>query len=218
MHEAGGVTDRYDLRRESFVLDSRHPGEIMSYAMERGPQTHRITVDEYHRMAEVGLLAPDARVELIEGVIIDMAPIGSAHGRCVDHLNERLVLAVHGRAIVRTQGAVELSRFSEVEPDIALLRFQREGYGEANPLGPDVLLVIEVADSSVEYDFGTKLELYARYRVSEVWILNLRTKVLHFFRSRSDLGYAEKDETRAPGVLPLPSLGLTVDLSDLIRE
>src|SRR5262245_1095326 len=79
MHEASGVTDRYDLWRGSLALDSRHPGEIMSYAMERGSRTHRITADEFQRMAKVGLLAPNARVELVEGVIVDMAPIRTVH-------------------------------------------------------------------------------------------------------------------------------------------
>jgi Uma2 family endonuclease len=188
----------------------------MSYAMEQGPRTHRITVDEFHRMAEVGLLAPDARVELIEGVIIDMAPIGGTHGKCVDLINERLVLAVHGRAIVRTQGAVELSRTCEVQPDVALLRHRQGGYSD-NPEAPDTLLVIEVSDSSTEYDFDTKLKLYARYGVPEVWIFNIRTARLHFFRSRNHLGYAEETSTTAPGLLPLPSLGLTVDLSGLAQ-
>ncbi|MEJ0037015.1 MAG: Uma2 family endonuclease [Gammaproteobacteria bacterium] len=189
----------------------------MSYAMEHGPRPHRITVDEFHRMAEVGLLAPDARVELIEGVIIDMALIGGPHGRAVDHICERLILAVHGRAIVRTQGAVELSRLCEVQPDIALLKHREDGYDD-NPEAADTLLLIEVADSSAGYDFGTKLKLYARYGVPEVWILSVGTGTLHFFRSRTDLGYSEEGSTTTPGVLTLPSLGgLTVDLSGLIR-
>ena len=185
--------------------------------MNQWPQPHRLNVDEYYKMAEAGQLAPDARVELIEGVIIDMAPIGSTHGRYVDFINERLVLAVHGRAIVRTRGALELSRWCEVQPDVAVLKFQKEGYDDSNPQGPDVLLAIEVADSSAEYDFGTKLQLYARYGVPEVWILGVRTATLRFFRARNDLGYAEQSETQSPGAILLSSLGLTVDLSGLIR-
>ena len=190
----------------------------MSYAMEQGPRTHRITVDEFIRMAEVGLLAPDARVELVEGVIVDMAPIGPVHGRDVDLLSKRLVRAVGDDAIVRTQGAVRLSDDTQLQPDLALLRFREDGYVERNPAGSDILLVVEVADSSVDYDFGRKLRLYARCGVQEVWILNVQTDTLHFFRSRSDIGYREEDSTRKPEVIPLPSLGLTVDLSGLIRE
>src|SRR5262249_44365570 len=91
MRGALRVTDRYDLWRGDLVIDSRHPGEIMSYAMEQGPRTHRITVDELLRMDEAGLLAPDARVELIEGVIVDMPPIGPVHARDVELLTERFI-------------------------------------------------------------------------------------------------------------------------------
>src|SRR3954454_23089637 len=96
----------------------------MSYAMERGPRTHRITVDELIRMAEVGLLAPDARVELIEGVIVDMAPVGTVHATDVDLIAERFILAVHGKAIVRVQNPVQLSDDTLPQPDIALLKFR----------------------------------------------------------------------------------------------
>jgi Uma2 family endonuclease len=189
----------------------------MSYAMEYGPRPHRITVDEYLRMAELGLLASDARVELIEGVIVDMAPIGTAHMTDVDLLGERFVLAVHGKAIVRIQGPVQLSDDTLPQPDVALLRFRKDRYRQKHPGPSDILLVIEVAGSSVDYDFGRKLELYARYGVQEVWVLNVQTDTLHFFRSRTDAGYREETSTTKPGVLALPSLGLTVDLSGLTR-
>lgn len=188
----------------------------MSYAMEQGPRTHRITVDEFIRMAEVGLLAPDARVELIEGVIVDMAPIGPVHGRDVDLLSKRFMLAVGDDAIVRTQGPVQLNDDTQLQPDVAILRFRADGYIDRNPAGPDILLAVEVADSSVEYDFGRKLKLYARYGVQEVWVLNVQTGALHFFRSRTDVGYREEGSTREPRLIPLPSLGRTVDLSGLV--
>jgi Uma2 family endonuclease len=190
----------------------------MSYAMERGPQTHRITVDEFIRMAEVGLLAPDARVELIEGVIVDMSPIGTVHARDVDLITKRFILAVNDKAIVRTQGCVQLSVDTLPQPDIAVLKFRKDGYIRKHPAPSDILLVVEVADSSVDYDFGRKLKLYARYGVREVWVLNVQTNTLHFFRSRTETGYREEGFTREPGLLALPSLGLTVDLSGLIHE
>lgn len=189
----------------------------MSYAMEQGPRTHRITAEEFMQMAKVGLLAPNARVELIEGVIVDMAPIGTVHARDVDMISERFTLAVHGKAIVRTQSAVQLSDDTMPQPDIALLKFREDGYIRKHPAGSDILLVVEVADSSVDYDFGRKLKLYARYGVQEVWVLNVQTDTLHFFRSRTDVGYREEGTTKKPGVLPLPSLGLSVDLTGLVR-
>ena len=190
----------------------------MSYAMEEGPRPHRITVDEYHRMAEVGLLAPDARVELIEGVIIDMAPIGPPHCSAVDFLNELLVLAVSGRAIVRTQGAVRLNRWTEPQPDIAVLKPRLGHYRQAHPSGKDIYLVIEVSESSLKFDLNAKAKLYARYGVPEVWVVDLNANVLHFFRGRSDLGYRDVTSTKTPGVLEVPSLGVTVDLSRLFRD
>jgi Uma2 family endonuclease len=189
----------------------------MSYAMERGPRPYRITADEFIRMAQVGLLPPDARVELIEGVIVDMAPIGTVHARDVDLISGRFVLAVHGNAIVRVQSSAQLSDDTLPQPDIALLKFREDGYIDKHPGGSDILLVVEVADSSVDYDFGRKLKLYARYGVQEVWVLNVQTDTLHFFRSRTDVGYREEDSTKNAGVIPLPSLGLTVDLSGLMR-
>ncbi len=132
-------------------------------------------------------------------------------------MSERFILAVHSKAIVRTQGAVELNRWCEPQPDLAVLKFREDGYSKANPLPADILLVIEVADSSAQYDFDTKLKLYARYGIPEVWVFDVRQATLHFFRSRRDFGYAEESSTRAPGVLPLPSLQLTVDLAGLVR-
>ena len=190
----------------------------MSYAMEQGPRTHRITVDEFLRMAEVGLLAPDARVELIEGVIVDMVPVGTVHASDVGLIGERFVAAVQGKAIVRVQSPVQLSDDMLPQPDIALVKSRADRYLDKHPGPPDILLVVEVADSSVDYDFGRKLKLYARYGVREVWILNVQTDTLHFFRSRTDVGYREEGTTKEPGILPLPSLGLTVDLSGLTRE
>ena len=190
----------------------------MSYAMEEGPRPHRITVDEYHRMAEVGLLAPDARVELIEGVIIDMAPIGPPHCSAVDYLTEQLVPALKGKAIVRSQGSVRLNRWNEPQPDFAVLKLTQGRYRLAHPSGKDIYLVIEVSESSLKFDLNAKAKLYARYGVPEVWVIDLNAKVLHFFRGRTDLGYREVTSTKAHGVLEVPSLGVSIDLSGLFGD
>ena len=187
----------------------------MSYAMEEGPRPHRITVDEYHRMAEVGLLAPDARVELIEGVIIDMAPIGPLHGVAVDRLSKLLIYAAADAAIVRTQGAIRLSRSSEPQPDVVLLRAREDGYSSEPPGGADVFLVVEVSESSLQNDLQTKSKLYARHGVPEVWVLDVNGRVMHFLRGRTDLGYANVTSTSTPGLVTVPSLSVTIDLSTL---
>ena len=190
----------------------------MSYAMEEGPRPHRITVDEYHRMAEVGLLAPDARVELIEGVIIDMAPIGPPHCSAVDLLSELLILAAKGRAIIRTQGSVRLNRWTEPQPDIAVLKSRLGRYRLAHPSGKDIYLVIEVSQSSLRFELNAKAKLYARYGVPEVWVVDMNDNVLHFFRGRTDLGYTDVTSTKMPGVLEVPSLGVTIDLARLFGD
>ncbi|HZF14963.1 MAG TPA: Uma2 family endonuclease [Steroidobacteraceae bacterium] len=120
----------------------------MGTSMESWLPRHRITVDEYHRMAEVGLLAEDARVELIEGEIIDMAPTGSRHSAVVSWLNELLGKAVGNRAIVWVQCSVQLSRSSEPQPDLALLKRRGDFYASAHPRGADTLLVVEVSDTA----------------------------------------------------------------------
>ena len=112
----------------------------MSVAMEDMPRRHRITVDEYYRMAEVGLLAPDARVELIEGEIIDMPPIGDPHMSTVDRLNAMLVRAAADRAIVRCQGAVQLGDFSMPQPDFVLLAPRTDYYSTRHAVAEDVSL------------------------------------------------------------------------------
>jgi Uma2 family endonuclease len=188
----------------------------MSYAMEDWSRLHRITVDEYHRMAEVGLLAPDARVELIEGVIIDMAPIGIFHAVVVDRLNKLLVPAVGDQAVVRVQGPVRLSRESEPLPDIALLKALPGGYTAGHPQGADTLLAIEVSDTTLRYDRNIKLPLYARHGVHEVWIADVNRGGIHVCRSRTDLGYSDIQFFSEPDRLIIASLSdVSVDLTGL---
>jgi len=191
----------------------------MSIAMEDWLPRHRITVDEYHRMGELGLFAPDARVELIEGEIIDMAPIGMAHASACDWLNKRLVLATQDRAIVRCQGPVDLSRWSEPVPDFAVLAPRMSWYADAHPVGPDTLLVIEVSDSTLRYDRKIKAPLYARHRVPEVWIVDIAHHTMHFYRSRTETGYADVTSSDAPGTTLVPIPGgdaVEIDLSELL--
>lgn len=180
-------------------------------------QRHRLTVDEYYRMAEVGVLAPDARVELIDGEIIDMAPQKSRHAAVVNELMRRLVRSVGDRALVTCQTPLRLSQRSEPEPDLMLLRPRADGYAQAHPSAADVLLLIEVADSSARYDREIKLPLYARHGVAEVWIVDLEAGVLRQRRQPQAESYAESAETVAPGTTPLPGLpGADVDLSGLL--
>src|SRR5262245_27163525 len=119
----------------------------MSVAMEEFPRRHRITVEEYHRMAEVGLLAPDARVELIDGEIIDMPPMGSRHAAIVRRIQELLTDAVGKRALVQAQLPVRLDNYSEPEPDLAVLARREDYYAAKHPTPADTLLAVEVSES-----------------------------------------------------------------------
>src|SRR3982751_4315477 len=125
-------------------------------------QKHYFNVDEFYLMARGGVFSEDARVELIEGEVIEMSPIGSRHAGCVDRLNALLNRSGQN-VIVRVQSPIRIDDFSEPEPDIALLKPRADFYSNSHPTPADVLLIIEVAETSVEYDRGVKLPLYARW-------------------------------------------------------
>jgi Uma2 family endonuclease len=188
----------------------------MGTLMENWPRRHRITVEEYHRMAEVGLLAPDARVELIEGEIIDMAPIGKEHTSVVDQLNRLFVRAVGDDAIVRVQGSVRLSRFSEPEPDVVLLRPSTDFYRSRFATGADILLAIEVSDTTLRYDREIKVPLFGRHDVPEVWIVDLQQDQLLTYGELHAGEYQRQRVVERPGPTAVAALpGLSVDLSAL---
>jgi Uma2 family endonuclease len=132
------------------------------------------TVDEYHRMSEAGILAETDRVELIEGEIVKMSPIGKYHAACVKRLNSVLNRRVGDYAIVSVQDPIRLDDYSEPEPDLALLKPRDDFYAQDLPTVEDVLLIIEVADTSVEYDRNVKLPLYAKAGIPETWLANIR--------------------------------------------
>ena len=131
----------------------------------------RFTVQEYHRMGEVGILHEDDRVELIDGELVEMAAIGTRHFTCVNRLNRLLVGSAGEDVIVSIRNPVRLNEYSEPQPDAALIR--EKDYRESLPTPEDVLLLIEVSDSTLAYDRGTKLSRYARAGIPELWIVNL---------------------------------------------
>jgi Uma2 family endonuclease len=135
------------------------------------PIRHRWTVAEFQRMGETGFLYPEARLELIEGELFDMAPIGSFHAGTVSILTRLLMRAVADNAIVHTQSPVVLSDRSEPQPDLLLLRPRSDYYLSGHPHAQDVLLLIEVSDSTVQFDRETKVPLYARHGIPEVWLV-----------------------------------------------
>lgn len=192
--------------------------DAMSARAENTYRRHRLTVADYHRMGEAGVFAADARVELIEGEVIDMAPIGSRHARAVNYLTTHLVEAVRRSAVVAVQNPVDLEKHTEVQPDVAVLRMRADLYGISHPRPKDVLLIIEVADTTVRYDLDVKLPLYARAGVPEVWIVDLEVGVLRLFRDPAGGDYREKQELGGVGAVAIPDLpSATIDLSGLFE-
>ncbi len=157
--------------------------------MASEPTTRRFTVEEYHRMAEVGILGVDDRVELLDGEIVQMSPIGSRHAASVARLTRKLGDAARDRAIVWVQNPIRLTERSEPQPDVCLLQPRTDFYAEAHPSPGDVLLVVEVADTSVAFDRDVKLPLYARSGVPEVWIVDLAARRIHVHRDPLEDGY-----------------------------
>lgn len=178
--------------------------------------THRRlwTPDEYHRMAEVGILHEDDRVELIDGEITTMSPIGGRHAACVDRLNMLLVRRIGDTTIVRIQGPIRLNDYSEPQPDIAVLRLRADYYADSLPIPPDVLLVMEVADSSLAYDQHIKLPRYADAGIAEVWIVDLGSaKLTRYTDPRSSFYAAEHHAGRGDAIQStvFPELLIAVD-------
>ncbi len=151
---------------------------------------HRFTRGDYYSMAAAGVFQPDARVELLDGEIVEMSPTGPRHGGIVDRLCEFFVSRLSGRAICRVQGALALSPVSEPEPDLQLLKRRDDYYESSNPRPEDVLLLIEVAESSIDRDRGEKLRLYAEAGIREYWIIDLNRRVLIVHRQPKDSEYA----------------------------
>jgi len=180
---------------------------------------HQIKVDEYHRMAETGIIPPDARVELIEGVIIDMDDTGPNHGGATDQLNEILIRTVAGRAHVRCQAALRLSELSEPQPDFVLAR-RRADFYKRGPIEPvDTFLVIEVSNTSLRFDTQVKAPLYARHGIPEVWIVDLTGREVRFHRSPRDGRYSDVTSTSTPGIVNLGALPeVRIDLTHIFDE
>jgi len=162
------------------------------------PARHKLDVDDFFRMADAGIFGRDDRIELIDGDLIDMAPIGQGHEAVVGGLNEALVLACAGRAIVWPQNSLRLNRLNVPQPDFTVLRRRADFYATGERPGPaDVLLLVEVADSSLTFDRTVKLPLYARANIAEYWIVDLKRRVIEAYRRPVGDGYAEGTEHRA---------------------
>ena len=171
------------------------------------PTRHRFTVAEYHAMADAGIFSENERVELLDGDIINMPPIGDWHQASIDFYTNILPQLLQGRAIVRIQGPTRLCDESEPQPDVMLLKWRDDFYRDGHPEPSDVLLLIEVSDTSIEYDRSTKLSAYARTGIPEVWILSRDDRRIESYTEPSEGTYSSvrhvrPTDTIAPQAFP----------------
>ena len=153
------------------------------------PHKHPISAEEYLRMGAAGVFAPESRLELIEGEIIEMAPIHPPHAGRVNQLTELFVQRAGGRAVLAVQNPLIISGLSVPQPDLALLRPRADYYSGSHPTVSDVFLVVEVADTTLAFDLGTKVPLYARCGIAEVWVVDVNESAIHVFRDPDGRGY-----------------------------
>lgn len=181
------------------------------------PARHRLDVTAYYKMAAVGILTPKDRVELIDGEIIDMNPIGTAHAGMVNRLNLAFArAALEGKVLPCIQNPLRLDAYNEPEPDLMLLRPRADHYQLSHPNAADVLLLIEVSDSSLAYDQATKLPLYARFGIPEVWIFDLAARAVEFHRQPNESGYAVQGRTATGLLIPILISSLEIDIGALL--
>ena len=193
---------------------TRFLNELAGLPEEFDARIHKYTVEEYHVMGEAGILTRDARVELIDGEIVLMPPVGSPHQETVDTLNELLVSTFSGVARVRVQGPVHLRDRGEPEPDLMLLRRRAGFYRSAHPEPANTLLVIEVSDTTLRFDRNTKVPYYAQHGIAEVWLVNLPEEVIEVYRNPEGGVYQESIRLERGDTLSaqaFPDVQLTVE-------
>lgn len=175
-----------------------------------------ITVKEYHKMAEAGILKPDDRLELLNGKIIKMSPIGSKHAACVDKTDEFLRRVLSGIALVRAQNPVIMNDFSEPEPDIAIVKRKENYYADKHPTAEEVILIIEVADSSLEIDRQSKLPIYADGQIPEYWIINVEKREVEVYQSPFKGQYRSRDIYFPEDEIAISGLDISVPVKALL--
>ena len=177
-------------------------------------QRYRFNVDEFARMGEAGVFTEDDRVELIDGEIREMTPIGSPHAGMVNRLTELMVTRLAGRANVIVQNPIRLDRHTEPQPDLVVARRRKSFYADRHPEPRDVLVVVEVADSSLRYDRAEKVPRYGRAGIPETWLVDVEAGTVTVYTDPGPEGYA-RQHVRQQGermvASSVPDLGLAVD-------
>ena len=191
----------------------------MGAVVERpqAPARHRLDVGAYYRMAEAGILSHPQRVELIDGDIFDMNPFGSPHAAVTRRLEQRFARAVaDGLVLVSVQNPLRLDSHNEPQPDFVVLAPRPDAYAASHPGAGDALLVVEVSDSSLDHDRKTKLPVYARCGVAEVWIVDLSASAVEVYRDPSEGGYASSSRMTRGALTPARVPEVTIDVATLL--
>ena len=183
--------------------------------MIHSPSTRLLSSHDVHRMREAGILSESDRVELIHGRLITMSPKGSKHSNAVNRIARLLTMTLHDRAVVHNQNSIHLADHSEPEPDLTLLRPPLAQYDERLPSPADILLVIEVADSSLEYDRTEKVALDGAAQLPEYWIVNLRDQELEVYQQPVPDGYLVKIRKRLGDEVALPGLDAVLAVAEM---
>jgi len=175
------------------------------------------TVDEYHRMGEVGIFTEDDRVELIQGEIIQMSPIGNRHVVCVDRATNILVSTLGKEGLVSIQNPLQLDNYSEPQPDVIVLKPRADYYSGRTRTPSDVLLMIEVSDTTLRYDCNVKVPLYAASGVFEIWIEDLQNDAILIYRDPAGITYKTTfTRRRGEAISPLAFPGVAFAVDDLL--
>jgi len=209
-------TENSHLDKDSLLVEDLPSVENLT-SVDKQYTPHRFTVKEYYQMAETGgVFDINSKTELIEGEVVDMVPIGCKHADWVNHLSRFFSKLVPDDVVIGNQNPIHLSDISEPQPDLALLAPREKPYSEAHPNPDDVLLLIEVADSSLLYDCDYKAALYAQHGISEYWVIDIEGNELIVFRDPSENGYRSTYRPELDEIIALQFLDdIRVDLSKL---
>jgi Uma2 family endonuclease len=187
--------------------------------METLVAVRRLSVQDYHQMAESGILQPGERIELLEGRILQMAAKGTAHSASVSRIEQLLRNCLGDRVLLRFQDPVRLDDYSEPEPDVAVVQVNPSYYEDHHPTPSEVYLLIEVSDSTLKFDRETKAPAYARSGIAEYWVLDVIRRKLHVYRSPSADGYqSETILSEELTITPIAFPDCTIAIKDMLRS
>lgn len=175
-----------------------------------------LNVDEYHRMVVAEIIFEDEPVELLNGDIVYMSPVGNIHIGCVNRINMFFSSRLAGKVIVSIQNPIEAGEFSEPEPDVAICRLREDFYASSKASAEDILLVIEVSDSSLEKDREVKLPIYAKAGIQVCWIVNLRERQIEIYTNPEEEVYKKREIVKSKDRIYIQNLDFQCKVSDIL--